>query len=72
MGNLDGLEPDGEGNWLVTDWVAGALYRVSPDGGFELLRDLPQGSADLEYLEATNTVVIPLTLDCRLIADTLD
>ena len=21
VGNLDGLEPDGAGNWIVTDWV---------------------------------------------------
>ncbi|OED42021.1 hypothetical protein AB833_08070 [Chromatiales bacterium (ex Bugula neritina AB1)] len=28
VGNLDGLESDGEGNWLVTDWMAGALYRI--------------------------------------------
>jgi DNA-binding beta-propeller fold protein YncE len=72
VGNLDGLEPDGAGNWLVTDWVAGALYRISPDGGFELLRDLPQGSANLEYLEDSNTVVIPQMLDGRLVAETLD
>lgn len=44
VGNLDVLEPDGAGNWLVTDWIAGALYRIAPDGSFEVLRDLPQGS----------------------------
>ncbi|WP_156942578.1 hypothetical protein [Mesorhizobium sp. L48C026A00] len=32
VGNLDGLESDGAGNWLVTDWVAGALFRIHPDG----------------------------------------
>ncbi len=72
IGNLDGLEPDGAGNWLVTDWIAGALYRIAPDGSFELLRDLPQGSADLEYVEATGTVVIPLMKDGEIIAETLD
>ncbi len=72
IGNLDGLEPDGAGNWLVTDWIAGALYRIAPDGSFELLRDLPQGSADLEYVEATGTVVIPLMMDGEIIAETLD
>ncbi len=72
VGNLDGLEPDGAGNWLVTDWIAGALYRIAPDGSFELLRDLPQGSADLEYLPDGNTVVIPLMLDGEMVAETLD
>lgn len=51
VGNLDGLEPDGAGNWLVTDWIAGALLRIHPDGKAEQLMDLNQGSADLEAVE---------------------
>ncbi len=35
VGNLDGLEPDGDGNWIVTDWIAGRLLTISSDGGFE-------------------------------------
>jgi hypothetical protein len=50
VGNLDGLQPDGEGGWLVTDWIARRLLRVGSDGGFEELVDLPMGSADLAYI----------------------
>ncbi len=32
VGNLDGLEPEGDGAWLATDWMAGGLYRIQPDG----------------------------------------
>jgi sugar lactone lactonase YvrE len=68
IGNLDGLEPDGEGNWLVTDWIAGGLLRVRPDGTYEQLLDLNQGSADLEFIEAERLVIIPMMLDGRIVA----
>jgi sugar lactone lactonase YvrE len=68
VGNLDGLEADGAGNWLVTDWIAGALFRISPDGTAEQLLDLNQGSADLEYLEGDKLAVIPMMMDGRVVA----
>ena len=42
VGNLDGLEPDGNGSYRVTDWMAGALYRIHPSGDADLLLDLNQ------------------------------
>ena len=72
VGNLDGLEPDGEGNWLVTDWIGGRLLRISPDGGFEELIDLPMGSADLEYVPGQRLAIIPLMLDGRVVAYSLE
>jgi sugar lactone lactonase YvrE len=71
VGNLDGLEPDGEGNWLVTDWIAGRLLRISPDGEFEELLGLPMGSADLEYVPGQHIAIIPLMLDGRVVAYSL-
>jgi sugar lactone lactonase YvrE len=68
IGNLDGVEPDGAGNWLVTDWIAGGLFRVRPDGSSEQLLDLNQGSADLEYIETERLVIIPMMMDGRVVA----
>lgn len=72
VGNLDGLEPDGAGNWLVTDWIAGALLRIRPDGSFDQLLDLDMGSADLEYVASERIAVIPMMLDDRIVAYQLD
>jgi hypothetical protein len=47
----------------VTDWFSGGLYRISDDGKAELLMDLNQGSADHEFVEAENLVVIPMMMD---------
>ena len=72
VGNLDGLEPDGSGNFMVTDWIAGALYRIDPEGGFELLSDLPQGSANLAFLPEEGLAIVPLMLDGAVVAMTPD
>lgn len=68
VGNLDGIESDGEGNWLVTDWMAGALYRIDPDGEVELLMDLDQGSADLGVINNEAIVLMPMMMDNKVIA----
>ena len=59
MGNLDGLEPFGDGNYLVSDWMAGKVLSMSEDGKARELVDLGQGTADLGYDPATKTAFIP-------------
>ena len=63
IGNLDGVEPDGQGGYLVTDWFSGGLYDISEDGKAELLMDLNQGSADLELVEDENLADIPMMME---------
>jgi sugar lactone lactonase YvrE len=63
IGNLDGVEPDGQGGYLVTDWFSGGLYQISADGKAEMLMDLNQGSADHEFVEDENLAVIPMMMD---------
>lgn len=66
VGNLDGIEPDGHGGYLVTDWFAGKLFRMAPGHGHELLLTLKQGSADLGIKVDDGLVVIPMMLDNSL------
>ncbi|WP_108681315.1 SMP-30/gluconolactonase/LRE family protein [Methyloceanibacter sp. wino2] len=72
IGNLDGLAPDGAGDFLVTDWVAGALFRVQPSGKAERLLDLNQGTADLFYRSDEKLVMIPFMNDGVLVAYRLE
>jgi sugar lactone lactonase YvrE len=73
IGNLDGIKPDGKnGGWLTTDFMAGALIRINPDGSTEQLLDLDQGSADLEFIESDRVAVIPMMLDDKLVAYSVD
>lgn len=67
VGNLDGLEPIGD-DFLVTDWVAGALYRIDRDGKATRLLDLDQGSADIGYVPETGLLLIPMMMSDKLVA----
>ena len=72
IGNLDGLEPDGQGNWMVSDWIAGAVHRVAEDGSHEMLLDLDMGSADLEFIADQSLLVVPMMLNNSLVAYRID
>ena len=67
VGNLDGLQPDGKGGFLSTDWFNGALFRISPSGDAEQLMDLNKGSAD-HLVADDGLVIIPMMLDGKLSA----
>ncbi len=58
VGNLDGLEKDGA-DYLVTDWVAGKLLRISKSGTVTVLKDGFKNSADLGYDPARRLVAVP-------------
>ena len=66
MGNLDGVEPDGKGGFLVTDWFNGGLYRFAPDGSAKKLLDLNKGSADLLVTDGGILAIIPMMLDNKV------
>ena len=67
VGNLDGIEPIGD-DFLVTDWVAGGLYRIERNGKATLLLDLDQGSADIGYVPETGLLLIPMMMSDKLVA----
>ncbi|MET0870498.1 MAG: hypothetical protein ABWY15_06425, partial [Methyloceanibacter sp.] len=72
IGNLDGLQSLQPGIFLVTDWAAGALYRVGAKGKPERLLKLNKGSTDLVYLADEKTVLVPIMLSNTLVAYKLD
>ena len=63
IGNLDGVEADSQGGYLVTDWFSGGLYHIGEDGKAELLMDLKQGSADHEVVPDENLAIIPMMME---------
>ncbi len=58
IGNLDGLEPDGDG-YLVTDWAASKFFRVPAKGGAVLLQEGFKNSADLGFNAETRRALVP-------------
>ncbi len=72
VGNLDGLEPLDDHSYLVTDWVAGKLYRIDDTGKAELLLTLSQGSADIGWVPDQRLLLIPMMKDDKLVAYRID
>ena len=65
-GNLDGLESDGKGGYIVSDWMAGKIYQISSNGETRMVRQFKQGAADLAYLPASRTLIVPHMLENRV------
>lgn len=72
VGKLDGVAPDGHGNFLVTDWVAGDLLLVSPSGESIRVMHLGDGSADFFYLIKDAVLIVPIMKEGRVDAYAVD
>ncbi len=72
LGNLDGLELTTAGDYLVSDFVAGKIFRVSPKGKVEVLATGFKGSADIGYVAPRNLLVVPRMGDNMISAYSLD
>ncbi len=60
LGHLDGLEVDSKGNFLVSDWMAGKVYRVRPNNGkSEVLIYGFKNSADIGIVPGTQMLLVP-------------
>ncbi|MCA6119046.1 SMP-30/gluconolactonase/LRE family protein [Bradyrhizobium sp. WSM 1738] len=71
VGNLDGVEPDGKGGYLATDWMNGGLFRIASNGTATRLLPLAKGSADLG-IGPDGTVIIPMMMEGTVVAYRVD
>ena len=59
VGNLDGFASLGGGNYIVSDWQAGKIFKFSTGGKTEPIIELGQGNADLGYDPASKIMYVP-------------
>ncbi len=72
MGNLDGLELDGENAVLVSDWVAGKVYHLKKSGECVTLLQGLKGTADIGFDQKTRTLYVPVMLENKVLAFQLE
>ncbi len=70
FGNTDGIESDGNGGYIVSDYMAGTIKQVSGDGKATVLKQLKQGTADIAYLPAQKLVIVPQMAENKIAAYT--
>ena len=71
FGNLDGLEMDSKGNFIISDWKLGIIYRVSPSGKVKKIMEGIKNSADIGLDVKTNTLYIPSMSENKIIVKKL-
>jgi hypothetical protein len=57
--NIDGVESDGRGGYLVSDYLAGKILRVSAAGESRDVRQFMAGTADIGFVPSINAVIVP-------------
>ncbi len=70
-GNLDGIEPDGKGNFYISDWVSGNIFLTTVTGiklaEYDMAKILgvksTKGLADIEYMENKKEIWAPMMID---------
>jgi sugar lactone lactonase YvrE len=58
IGNIDGVEQEARGGFLVTDYMAGKVLQVSQTGESRLVRQFKPGLADHTFLYAQGDILI--------------
>ena len=69
-GGIDGVESNGKGAWIISDW-SGKISWVSPNGSVLTLldtRDEKINAADIEYVVELGLLLVPTFFDNRVMA----
>ena len=59
IGNIDGVESDGQGGYVVTDWNAGSVLHVNAQGQVRQIQQFSQGAADFAVVPERNVMIVP-------------
>jgi sugar lactone lactonase YvrE len=68
LGVLDGVESDGNGGYIVSDWLNGRVLQVTKTSQPKLLIQLTRGTADLAYFQKEKLLILPRMLEDNVTA----
>lgn len=68
LGNIDGLESDGRGGYILTDFPKGQLLQVTKAGEGHVLRQFMAGTADLAFVPTGNIAIVPHMMENKIAA----
>ena len=66
--NIDGLESDGQGGYIATDYLAGKILHISADGKVATLTTFMPGTADIAYIAADKRLIVPHMNENKIVA----
>ena len=59
FGNIDGVESDGRGGYIVSDYLKGKILRVTANGESRDVQTFMTGTADIGFIPSINAVIVP-------------
>jgi len=66
--NIDGLESDGKGGYIATDYLAGKVLHISADGKITTLTTFMPSTADIAFIAADNKLIVPHMNENKIVA----
>src|SRR6185436_8238707 len=64
--NIDGLESDGRGGYLITDYLKGQMIHVTSGGESHTVKEFKPGSADLAFVPDGRIAIVPHMAENKL------
>ena len=69
IGNIDGLESDGKGGYIASDYLAGKVFHVTAAGEVKELRQYKPGAADIGFVASSGILLVPHMNENQVAAD---
>ena len=66
--NIDGLESDGKGGYIATDYLAGKVLHITADGKITTLTTFAPSTADIAFIPAENRLIVPHMNENKIVA----
>ena len=66
LGNLDGLQVNGDESFVLSDWKAGVIYRVSKQGVVVPILKTERGVGDILFLREKGLLILPMKMQNQI------
>jgi hypothetical protein len=66
--NIDGLESDGRGGYIVSDYLAGKILNISASGAVTTITTFMPSTADIGFIAAEKRLIVPHMNENKIVA----
>ena len=67
-GNIDGLESDGQGGYIASDYLAGKILHITGDGKVVALTTFMPSTADIGFIASEKRLIVPHMNENKIVA----
>jgi sugar lactone lactonase YvrE len=67
-GNIDGLESDGQGGYIASDYLAGKILHITSDGKVLTLTTFMPSTADIGFIASDKRLIVPHMNENKIVA----